>query len=115
MARGIDAEQQHPMAEQVKEYQARSRHAWAAASFFSSTSTSTSTAGSSWVEVFLVIWELALYALLVFACIAFYFRSIGIALSFTCISALLYLCMRLTKEERKHKKSKQRMLLPLSM
>ncbi|KAM3189286.1 hypothetical protein ACQJBY_067917 [Aegilops geniculata] len=113
MARGIDAEQQHTMAEQVKEYQARSRHAWAAASFFSSTSTST--AGSSWVEVLLVICELALYALLVFACIAFYFRSIGIALSFTCISALLYLCMRLTKEERKHKKSKQRMLLPLSM
>ncbi|KAM3189285.1 hypothetical protein ACQJBY_067917 [Aegilops geniculata] len=103
MARGIDAEQQHTMAEQVKEYQARSRHAWAAASFFSSTSTST--AGSSWVEVLLVICELALYALLVFACIAFYFRSIGIALSFTCISALLYLCMRLTKEERKHKKS----------
>ncbi|XP_020148350.1 uncharacterized protein [Aegilops tauschii subsp. strangulata] len=117
MARGIDAEQQHTMAEQVKEYQARSRHAWAAASFFSSTSTSTSTstAGSSWVEVLLMIWKLALYALLVFACIAFYFKFIGIALSFTCISALLYLCMRLTKEERKHKKSKQRMLLPLSM
>ncbi|XP_037462908.1 uncharacterized protein LOC119334447 isoform X2 [Triticum dicoccoides] len=77
MARGVDAEQQHPMAEQVKEYQARSKQAWATASFFSSTSAST--AGSSW--------------------------SIGIALSFTCISALLYLCMRLTKEERKHKKS----------
>ncbi|XP_044956251.1 uncharacterized protein LOC123407229 [Hordeum vulgare subsp. vulgare] len=114
MARGVDAEQQqHPMADQLKEYQARSRHAWAAASFFSSTSTSTT--GSSWVEVFLVVRELALYALLLFACIAFYFKFVGIALSLTCISALLYLCMRLTKEERKHKKSKQRMLLPLSM
>lgn len=62
-----------------------------------------------------MIGELALHALLVFACIAFYFKFIGIALSFTCISALIFLCMRLTKEERKHKKSKQRMLLPLSI
>lgn len=67
------------------------------------------------VEVLLVIWELVLFALLVFACVAFYFKFIRLAFSFTCVTALLYMCMRLTKEERKHKRSKQRMLLPLSM
>ncbi|KQK23126.1 uncharacterized protein LOC100839975 [Brachypodium distachyon] len=116
MARGTEVDQglqRQPLVEQVKEYQARYRHAWATSSFLSSTSTSSSS--SSWIDVLLVIWELLFFALLVFTCVAFYFKFIGLAFSFLCVAALLYMCMRLTKEERKHKRSKQRMLLPLSM
>jgi hypothetical protein len=49
MARGAEVDQelqQQPLVDQVKEYQARSRQAWAASSFLSATSTASSS--SSW-------------------------------------------------------------------
>ncbi|XP_051186564.1 uncharacterized protein [Lolium perenne] len=112
MARGaeVDQEQQQPLVDQVKEYQARSRQAWAASSFLSSTSTAS--CSSSWLDGLLVIWELVLFALLLFTFVAFYFKFVGLAFCFAFGAALLYICMRL---KRKHKRSKQRMLLPLSM
>ncbi|CAM0950826.1 unnamed protein product [Alopecurus aequalis] len=116
MARGAEVDQelqQQPLVDQSKEYQARSRHAWAASSFFSSTSTASSS--YSWVDGLLVIWKLVLLALLVFTFVAVYFKFIGLAFFFSCSAALIYISMRLNKEERKHKRSKQTMLLPLSM
>uniref|UniRef100_A0ACD5YJ99 Uncharacterized protein n=1 Tax=Avena sativa TaxID=4498 RepID=A0ACD5YJ99_AVESA len=116
MARGAEVEQdlqqqqQQPLVDQVKEYQARSRNAWAASSFLSSTSSASSS--YSWVDDLLVIWKLVLFALLVLTFVALYFQSRGLAFFFACIAALLYICIGL---KRKHTRSKQRMLLPLSM
>jgi Flp pilus assembly protein TadB len=64
------------------------------------------------VDGLLSIQELVLFALLVFTFVALYFKFIGLAFFFACGAALLYVCIRL---KRKHKRSKQRMLLPLSM
>ncbi|KAM0945349.1 hypothetical protein DsansV1_C10g0101731 [Dioscorea sansibarensis] len=72
------------LAEQLKEYQIRSKNEWASLSFFSSTSNI-----STRMEVISVIWELLTLALIVLSAVSLYFGQ--------------------------NRKSKRRMLLPLSM
>lgn len=100
------------LAEQLREYQIRSKHDWASVSFFSSTSNLT----SSRVDVVVfVIWELVILAFLVFSAVSLYFRHIQLAFILVCITMLLLLCMKITKQVRLARKKKRRMLLPLSM
>ncbi|XP_062163128.1 uncharacterized protein LOC133870098 [Alnus glutinosa] len=100
------------LAEQLREYQIRSKHDWASVSFFSSTSN----LPSSRVDVVIfVIWELVILAFLVFSAVSLYFRHMQLALILVCITMLLLLCMRITKQVRLARKKKRRMLLPLSM
>lgn len=100
------------LAEQLREYQIRSKHDWASVSFFSSTSNLT----SSRVDVVVfVIWELVILAFLVFSAVALYFRHMQLAFILVCITMLLLLCMKITKQVRLARKKKRRMLLPLSM
>ncbi|CAA0813375.1 Unknown protein [Striga hermonthica] len=100
------------LAEQLREYQIRSKHNWASLSFFSSTSKS----ASSRVDVAIfVIWELVILAFLVFSGISLYFRKLKLTIILLCISVLLLLFMRITKQVRLARKKKRRMLLPLSM
>ncbi|XP_050213544.1 uncharacterized protein LOC126664952 [Mercurialis annua] len=100
------------LAEQLREYQIRSKHDWASVSFFSSTSNLT----SSRVDVVVfVIWELIILAFLVFSAVSLYFRHIRLAFVLVCITMLLLLCMKITKQVRLARKKKRRMLLPLSM
>ncbi|KAF5739309.1 hypothetical protein HS088_TW12G00512 [Tripterygium wilfordii] len=100
------------LAEQLREYQIRSKHDWASVSFFSSTSNLT----SSRVDVVIfVIWELVILAFLVFSAVSLYFRHIRLAFILVCITMLLLLCMKITKQMRLARKKKRRMLLPLSM
>ncbi|KAL2346197.1 hypothetical protein Fmac_000197 [Flemingia macrophylla] len=101
------------LAEQLREYQIRSKHDWASVSFFSSTSSSIA---SSRVDVVVfVIWELVILAFLVFSVVSLYFKHIRLAFILVCITILLLLCMKITKQVRLARKKKRRMLLPLSM
>ncbi|KAK8572603.1 hypothetical protein V6N13_048188 [Hibiscus sabdariffa] len=100
------------LAEQLREYQLRSKHDWAFVSFFSSTSNLSSYRVD--VMVF-VIWELFILAFLVFAAVSLYFRRMQLAFILVCITMLLLLCMKITKQVRLARKKKRRMLLPLSI
>ncbi|KAL1344000.1 hypothetical protein HN51_017917 [Arachis hypogaea] len=101
------------LAEQLREYQIRSKHDWASVSFFSSTS---SNLASSRVDVVVfVIWELVILAFLVFSVVSLYFKHIRLAFILVCITVLLLLCMKITKQVRLARRKKRRMLLPLSM
>ncbi|CAK9187909.1 unnamed protein product [Ilex paraguariensis] len=100
------------LAEQLREYQIRSKHDWASVSFFSSTS---NIAYSRVDVVVFVIWELLVLAFLVFSAVSLYFRHLRLAFILVCITLLLLLCMKITKQVRLARKKKRRMLLPLSM
>ncbi|KAF5181212.1 Nadh-ubiquinone oxidoreductase chain [Thalictrum thalictroides] len=100
------------LAEQLREYQIRSKNEWASVSFFTSTS---SNLNSSRVDVVSVIWELIILAFLVFSAISLYFRHMWLAFILVFFTMLLLLCMKITKQVRLNKKKKRRMLLPLSM
>ncbi|KAJ8477509.1 hypothetical protein OPV22_021236 [Ensete ventricosum] len=99
------------LAEQLREYQTRSKHEWATASFFSSTSSH----ASSRVDAVFVIWEMLMFALLVLAGVALYLRYMKLAFLLICVTALVLVCMKVTKQIRQNRKSKRKMLLPLSM
>ncbi|WOH03619.1 hypothetical protein DCAR_0623018 [Daucus carota subsp. sativus] len=100
------------LAEQLREYQLRSKHDWASVSFFSSTSN----LSSSRVDVVVfVLWELVILAFLVFSAVSLYFRHLRLAFILVCITFLLLLCMKVTKQLRLSRKKKRRMLLPLSI
>ncbi|KAE9603514.1 hypothetical protein Lalb_Chr11g0061721 [Lupinus albus] len=107
------------LAEQLRQYQIRSKHDWASVSFFSSTSSSSSsffTTSSSRVDVVVfVIWEIAVLAFLVLSVLSLFFKHNQLAFILVCITVLLLLCMKVTKHVRLAKKKKRRMLLPLSM
>ncbi|KAH7669122.1 hypothetical protein IHE45_11G056400 [Dioscorea alata] len=105
------------LAEQLREYQIRSKHDWASLSLLSSSSSSSSstTSVSSRVDVMSVIWELAIFALVVFSAVSLYFRHMRLAFSLMFVATLFYICMKITKQVRQNRKSKRRMLLPLSM
>ncbi|KAK4374295.1 hypothetical protein RND71_004972 [Anisodus tanguticus] len=102
------------LAEQLREYQIKSKHDWASVSFFSSTSNLTSTRCRVDVVVF-VIWELVILAFLVFSAVSLYFRHLKLAFILVCVTLLLLLCMKIAKKVRSARKKKRRMLLPLSM
>ncbi|KAG8378045.1 hypothetical protein BUALT_Bualt08G0097300 [Buddleja alternifolia] len=100
------------LAEQLREYQIRSKHDWASVSFFSSTSN----LASSRVDVAIfVIWELVTLAFFVFSAVSLYFRHLTLAVILLCITLLMLLCMKITKQVRLARKKQRRMLLPLSM
>lgn len=65
--------------------------------------------------VVFVIWELVILAFLVFSVVSLYFKHIQLAFILVCITVLLLLCMKITKQVRLARKKKRRMLLPLSM
>ncbi|CAL5383379.1 unnamed protein product [Camellia sinensis] len=100
------------LAEQLREYQIRSKYDWASVSIFSSTSN----LSHSRVDVVIfVIWELVILASLVFSAVSLYVRHIKLAFILVCITLLLFVCMKITKQVRLARKKKRRMLLPLSM
>ncbi|CAN8304643.1 unnamed protein product [Cochlearia groenlandica] len=101
------------LAEQLRENQIRSKHDWVSVSFFSSISSFSS---SSRVDVvFFVIWELVILAFLVFSAVSLYLKRLQLAFILLCVTLLLLICMKVTKQVRSAKKKKRRMLLPLSM
>nr|XP_016508640.1 PREDICTED: uncharacterized protein LOC107826202 [Nicotiana tabacum] len=102
------------LAEQLREYQIRSKHDWASVSFFSSTSSNLTSSSRVDVVIF-VIWELVILAFLVFSAVSLYFRHLKLAFILVCVTLLLLLCMKITKQVRSAHKKKRRMLLPLSM
>lgn len=102
------------LAEQLREYQIRSKHDWASVSFFSSTSNLTSTASRADVVIF-VICELVILALLVFSVVSLYFRHLKLAFILVSGSLLLLVCVTIAKQVTEARKKKRRMLLPLSM
>ncbi|KAF7141556.1 uncharacterized protein LOC131330867 [Rhododendron vialii] len=100
------------LAEQLREYQIRSKYDWTSFSVFSSTSN----LHFSRVDVVIfVLWELIILAFLVFSAVSLYFGHVKIAFILVCITLLLLLCMKITKQVRLDRKKKRRMLLPLSM
>ncbi|KAF8082374.1 hypothetical protein N665_0830s0021 [Sinapis alba] len=62
-----------------------------------------------------VIWELVILAFLVFSAVSLYFKQLELAFILVCVSLLLLVCMKITKQVRIARKKKRRMLLPLSM
>ncbi|XP_047323474.1 uncharacterized protein LOC124927157 [Impatiens glandulifera] len=100
------------LAEQLREYQIRSKHEWSSISFFSSTSNLTSSRVD--VAVF-VIWELIILASLVFSAVSLYFRNMNVAFILFSFSLILLICMKITRSIKQNRKKKRRMLLPLSM
>ncbi|XP_052189079.1 uncharacterized protein LOC127799260 [Diospyros lotus] len=100
------------LAEQLREYQIRSKHDWASLSFLSSTSNIPSSRLD--IAIF-VIWELVILAFLVFSAVSLYFRHMKLAFILVSVTLLLLLCMKVTKQVRLARKKKRRMLLPLSM
>ena len=72
----------------------------------------------SWCRVdvvIFVIWELIILSFLVFSAVSLYFRHIQLTFVLVCITMLLIVCMKVTKQMRLARKKKRRMLLPLSM
>ncbi|KAK6793083.1 hypothetical protein RDI58_012164 [Solanum bulbocastanum] len=102
------------LAEQLREYQIRSKHDWASVSFFSSTSNLTSTASRADVVMF-VICELVILALVVFSVVSLYFTHLKLAFILVSTSLLLLVCVTIAKQVTEARKKKRRMLLPLSM
>ncbi|PHT51345.1 hypothetical protein CQW23_11092 [Capsicum baccatum] len=102
------------LAEQLREYQIRSKHDWASLSFFSSTSNLTSTATRADVVIF-VICELIILALLVFSVVSLYFSHLKLAFILVTGSLLLLVCVTIAKQVTEARMKKRRMLLPLSM
>ncbi|CAF2060862.1 uncharacterized protein BNAC06G21960D [Brassica napus] len=100
------------LAEQLREYQIRSKHDWASVSFFSSTSSFSS---SRVHVVVFVIWELVILLLLVCSAVSLFFRRLQLAFILVCVSLLLLFCMKIMKQVRLSRNKKRRMLLPLSM
>ncbi|XP_039138279.1 uncharacterized protein LOC120275658 [Dioscorea cayenensis subsp. rotundata] len=98
------------LAEQLKEYQIRSKNEWASLSFFSSTSNI-----SSRMEVISVIWELLTLALIVLSAVSLYFGYIRVTFFLVFVAILIFIFAKIAKEVRQSRKSKRRMLLPLSM
>ncbi|KAF9686643.1 hypothetical protein SADUNF_Sadunf02G0010700 [Salix dunnii] len=74
-----------------------------------------SVSGDEMDVVVFVIWELVIIAFLVFSAVSLYFRHTRLAFILVCITMLLLLCMKITKQVRLARKKKRRMLLPLSM
>ncbi|MBA0738322.1 hypothetical protein Gogos_011699 [Gossypium gossypioides] len=117
------------LAEQLREYQLRSKNDWASVSFFSSTSNLSSYSNRPILIVVLsflfsgcrvdvmvfVIWELVILAFLVFSAVSLYFGHMQLAFILVCITMLLLLCMKITKQVKLARKKKRRMLLPLSI
>ncbi|CAL5349489.1 uncharacterized protein LOC114267869 isoform X1 [Camellia sinensis] len=116
------------LAEQLREYQIRSKHDWASVSFFASTSNLTFSRekihlakreelqDTTKVDVVIfVIWELVILAFLVFSAVSLYFGHMKLAFILVCVTLLLLLCMKVVKQVRLARKKKRRMLLPLSM
>ncbi|KAG2281899.1 hypothetical protein Bca4012_050416 [Brassica carinata] len=104
------------LAEQLREYQIKSKHDWASVSIFSSSSNFSSSSSSSRVDVVVfVIWELVILAFLVFSAVSLYFKRLELAFILLCVCLLLFVCMKITKQVRIARKKKRRMLLPLSM
>ncbi|CAF2180591.1 uncharacterized protein LOC103830622 [Brassica rapa] len=100
------------LAEQLREYQIRSKHDWASVSFFSSTSNFS----SSRVHVLVfVIWELVILLLLVCSAVSLFFKRLQLAFILVCVGLLLLFCMKILKQARLARNKKRRMLLPLSM
>ncbi|XP_051149811.1 uncharacterized protein LOC127264374 [Andrographis paniculata] len=100
------------LAEQLREYQIRSKHDCASISFLASTSN----LASSRVDVAIfVIWELVILAFLVFSAVSLYFQHLRFAVILLCTAMLLLLCIKMTKQAKLARKQKRRMLLPLSM
>ncbi|GER39991.1 protein kinase superfamily protein [Striga asiatica] len=100
------------LAEQLREYQIRSKYDWSSVSLFSSTSH----VASSRVDVAIfVIWELVILAFFVFSTVSLYFRHFRLAITLLSIALLLFLGMKITKQVRLARKKQRRMLLPLSM
>ncbi|XP_042391411.1 uncharacterized protein LOC121982429 [Zingiber officinale] len=93
------------LAEQLREYQVRSSHEWAIVSFFT----------SSRVDVILVLWELLMFAFIVFSGVALYFQYIKVALVLVFLTLLMLVGMKVTRQVRRNRKMKRKMLLPLSM
>ncbi|MBA0738323.1 hypothetical protein Gogos_011699 [Gossypium gossypioides] len=62
-----------------------------------------------------VIWELVILAFLVFSAVSLYFGHMQLAFILVCITMLLLLCMKITKQVKLARKKKRRMLLPLSI
>ncbi|KAL9255014.1 hypothetical protein AKJ16_DCAP12931 [Drosera capensis] len=75
----------HNLAEQLREYQIRTKHDWASASIFSSSSNFTSRVD----VVIFVIWELVILAFLVLSAVSLYFRHMRLAFILICITLLL--------------------------
>ncbi|XP_008777807.1 uncharacterized protein LOC103697680 [Phoenix dactylifera] len=98
------------LAEQLREYQIRSKNEWASAAFFSSTSNIPSR-----LDVISIIWELLIFAFLVLSAVSLYFRHMRLAFVLICVTTVFLICMRKTKHVRQNRKSERRMLLPLSM
>ncbi|KAF8405492.1 hypothetical protein HHK36_010399 [Tetracentron sinense] len=62
-----------------------------------------------------VIFELTILASLVFSAVSLYLRHMQLAFILICITMLLCVCMKITKQVRLARKKRRRMLLPLSM
>ncbi|KAK4745775.1 hypothetical protein SAY87_012087 [Trapa incisa] len=93
------------LAEQLREYQIRSKYDWASVSFFSS---SASNLTSSRVDVVIfVLWELVILAFLVFSAVSLYFQHLQLALILICVTMLLVLCMRIAKQDCRYDLDKQ--------
>ncbi|KAG6529724.1 hypothetical protein ZIOFF_011938 [Zingiber officinale] len=116
------------LAEQLREYQARSTHEWAIVSFFTSSRYMVTLKGSPIdvlhcilhrherrVDVILVMWELLMFALIVFSGVALYFRYMKVALALMFLTFVMLVGMRVTRQVRRNRKMKRKMLLPLSM
>ncbi|KAH0897969.1 hypothetical protein HID58_047537 [Brassica napus] len=79
------------LAEQLREYQIKSKHDWASVSIFSSSSNFSSSSSRVDVVVF-VIWELVILAFLVFSAVSLYLKRLELAFILLCVCLLLFVC-----------------------
>ncbi|KAG6526431.1 uncharacterized protein LOC122047636 [Zingiber officinale] len=84
-------------------------------SAFSSSVFSPASSSSSRVDVVLVMWDILMFACLVFTGVSLYFRYLKFAFFLLLVTIVFLICMKITKQVRQNRKSMRRLLLPLSM
>ncbi|KAJ0702150.1 hypothetical protein HanPI659440_Chr14g0526111 [Helianthus annuus] len=65
--------------------------------------------------VMFVIWELLILAFIISSVVSLYLTHLRLTLILATVAWLLLLCMKVTKQFKLNRKTKRRMMLPLSM
>ncbi|KAF8405217.1 hypothetical protein HHK36_010117 [Tetracentron sinense] len=99
------------LVEQLRDYQIRSQHKWAALIIFSPKPQIISRADC----IVSLLWALLFTMLVVFSYVALYFRLIRFSAIVICLGILLPTCLRISRQRKLARKRERRMLLPLSM
>ncbi|XP_008785665.1 uncharacterized protein LOC120113250 [Phoenix dactylifera] len=99
------------LVEQLREYQIRSQHKWAALTSFSPKPHITTRQD----VVVALSYALIFCFLIISSYVTLYFKHFRLSAVFICLGILLPTCLKISRHRKLSRKKERRMLLPLSM